>query len=85
MGISAARRFSRCSNTETKEVDIVNNALGDHVHGQCMPVDAIRKTGAEAVLCKGMGLRAADLLREAGIMPYMVDAENGFPTPIKTV
>jgi predicted Fe-Mo cluster-binding NifX family protein len=39
-----------------------------------MPVDAIRKTGAEAVLCKGMGLRAANLLIEAGITPYMVDA-----------
>lgn len=66
--------FFALFDTETKEVAIVNNGLGDHVHGQCMPVDAIRKTGAEAVLCKGMGLRAADLLRDAGIMPYMVDA-----------
>ena len=40
----------------------------------CMPVDAIRNTGAEAVLCKGMGLRAANLLLEAGIKPFRVDA-----------
>jgi predicted Fe-Mo cluster-binding NifX family protein len=40
-----------------------------------MPVDAIRKTGANAVLCKGMGMRAANLLIGAGITPYMVEAE----------
>ncbi len=58
----------------TDEVSIVNNSVGEHEHGQCMPVNAIRNTGAEAVLCKGMGMRAANLLAEAGITAYMVDA-----------
>jgi predicted Fe-Mo cluster-binding NifX family protein len=57
-------------------VVVVNNGVGEHEHGQCMPVNAIRNTGAEAVLCKGMGMRAANLLIEAGITPYMVDAET---------
>lgn len=57
-------------------VAVVNNGVGEHEHGQCMPVTAIRNTGAEAVLCKGMGMRAANLLVEAGITPYMVDAET---------
>lgn len=66
--------FFALFDTETKDVSIVNNSLGEHEHGQCMPVDAIRKTGAEAVLCKGMGMRAANLLIGAGITPYIVDA-----------
>jgi predicted Fe-Mo cluster-binding NifX family protein len=68
--------FFALFDTETQNVSIVNNSLGEHEHGQCMPVDAIRKTGAEAVLCKGMGMRAANLLIEAGITPYMVDART---------
>ena len=66
--------FFALFDTDTQEVSIVKNGLGEHEHGQCMPVDAIKKTGAEAVLCKGMGLRAANLLIEAGITPYMVEA-----------
>jgi predicted Fe-Mo cluster-binding NifX family protein len=66
--------FFALFDTETQKVSIVKNGLGEHEHGQCMPVDAIRNTGATAVLCKGMGLRAANLLIEAGITPYMVDA-----------
>jgi len=58
----------------TENVAVVNNCVGEHEHGQCMPVNAIRNTGAEAVLCKGMGMRAANLLAEAGITAYMVDA-----------
>jgi predicted Fe-Mo cluster-binding NifX family protein len=41
-----------------------------------MPVNAIQNTGAQAVICKGMGMRAANLLIAAGITPYMVDAET---------
>ena len=59
---------------ETNGVSIVNNSVGEHEHGQCMPVDAIKKIGAEAVLCKGMGMRAANMLIQAGITPYMVEA-----------
>ncbi len=66
--------FFALLDTENNDVAIVNNSLGEHEHGQCMPVEAIRKTGAKAVLCKGMGLRAANLLIEAGITPYMVEA-----------
>ena len=66
--------FFALFDTDTQDISIVNNGLGDHEHGQCMPVEAIRKTGAQAVLCKGMGMRAANLLIAAGITPYMVDA-----------
>jgi predicted Fe-Mo cluster-binding NifX family protein len=68
--------FFALFDTETQDISIVKNGVGEHEHGQCMPVDAIRKTRAEAVLCKGMGMRAANLLIEAGITPYMVDAKT---------
>ena len=67
--------FFAVYDTEKKSVSFVINNESEHEHGQCMPVDAIRTTGAEVVLCRGMGLRAANLLREAGITPYMVDAK----------
>jgi predicted Fe-Mo cluster-binding NifX family protein len=66
--------FFALFDTETQNVSIVNNSLGEHEHGQCMPVDAIRALKAEAVLCKGMGMRAANLLITAGIKPFLVDA-----------
>jgi predicted Fe-Mo cluster-binding NifX family protein len=56
------------------DISIVNNGVAEHEHGQCMPVNVIKNTGAEAVLCKGMGMRAANLLAGAGITAYMVDA-----------
>jgi predicted Fe-Mo cluster-binding NifX family protein len=68
--------FFALYDTENKDVAFVDNGVAEHEHGQCMPVDAIRKTGAEAVLCRGMGMRAANLLLEAGITPYMVEAET---------
>ncbi len=61
---------------DNKSISIIKNSVSEHEHGSCMPVDAISGTGAHAVLCKGMGMRAANLLIEAGIIPYIVDAET---------
>ncbi len=68
--------FFAIYNTEDQSVAVVENSVGEHEHGKCMPVDAIRNTGAQAVLCKGMGMRAANLLQEAGVSPFMVDAQT---------
>ena len=66
--------FFAVYDTEKKDVSFVKNNESEHEHGQCMPVAVLQKIGAEAVLCKGMGMRAANLLVEAGIKPFMVDA-----------
>jgi predicted Fe-Mo cluster-binding NifX family protein len=68
--------FFAVFDTESQSVVLVNNNESEHEHGSCMPVDALRKLKAEAVLCKGMSMRAANLLIEAGIKPYLVDAET---------
>jgi predicted Fe-Mo cluster-binding NifX family protein len=66
--------FFAVYDTDTKGIVFANNNESEHEHGKCMPVDAIRALNAEAVLCKGMGMRAANLLLEAGIKPFLVDA-----------
>ncbi|HEX2957320.1 MAG TPA: NifB/NifX family molybdenum-iron cluster-binding protein [Chitinispirillaceae bacterium] len=66
--------FFAIYDSDTDSVTIINNGVGEHEHGQCMPVNAIQNTGAEAVICKGMGLRAANLLSGAGIKPYLAEA-----------
>lgn len=68
--------FFAIYDTENDKVSVLKNGNGEHEHGQCMPVDAIKMTGADTVLCRGMGMRAANLLVQAGITPYMVDAET---------
>jgi predicted Fe-Mo cluster-binding NifX family protein len=68
--------FFAIYDTESKSLVFVDNNENEHEHGQCMPVDAIRKTGAEAVLCRGMGMRAASLLIAAGIAACIVDCET---------
>jgi predicted Fe-Mo cluster-binding NifX family protein len=68
--------FFAVYDTDKQDVSFVNNNESEHEHGQCMPVAALQKIGAEAVLCKGMGMRAANLLLGAGIKPYLVEAET---------
>ncbi len=62
--------------SETKTIAFSPNNETEHEHGKCMPVDALRTLGAEAVLCRGMGLRAANHLLAAGIKPFLVEAET---------
>jgi predicted Fe-Mo cluster-binding NifX family protein len=62
--------------TEKKAHEVVNNGETTHHHGSCMPVDLLKMLNVEAVLCQGMGARAAGLLLSAGIKPYLVEAET---------
>lgn len=63
-------------NTETKQFVTSINDNTHHEHGSCMPVDALKKQNVEAVLCKGMGARAVNLLQSAGVKAFLVDAET---------
>jgi predicted Fe-Mo cluster-binding NifX family protein len=62
--------------TEKKAHEVVNNGDTEHQHGSCMPVDLLKRLNIEAVLCQGMGARAAGLLLAAGIKPYLVEAKT---------
>jgi predicted Fe-Mo cluster-binding NifX family protein len=52
-------------------VEIVPNEHGDHAHGSCDPVAAVRRAGADAVLCLGLGRGALSALGAAGIPVYL--------------
>jgi predicted Fe-Mo cluster-binding NifX family protein len=62
--------------TQKRTHEIVENGHAGHRHGSCMPVDLLSRLNIEAVLCRGMGARAAGLLLSAGIKPYRVEAAS---------
>ena len=62
--------------TENRQVSTINNQNSEHAHGTCMPVDKLKEKKIDAVLCKGMGLRAVNMLLSAGIKPLLVEANT---------
>lgn len=50
--------FFAVLDTESGELQVVENDEAMHEHGQCMPVDSLAELGVQAVLCNGMGRRA---------------------------
>jgi len=68
--------FFAIFDTDSQMVNITVNDGSVHEHGSCMPVAALQGLDAGAVLCKGMGMRAANNLIAGGIKPYIVDADT---------
>jgi len=56
--------------TETKEVKVIDNA-SHHMGGQGYPPEIIARTGAETMLCGGLGSRAINMFEQLGIMVYI--------------
>ncbi len=56
--------------TETNEVTVIDNT-SEHTGGSGYPPEIIAKTGAEVMLCGGLGGRAVMMFEERGIMVYV--------------
>ena len=56
--------------TETNEIKIIDN-VSEHMGGQGYPPEIIAKTGAEVLVCSGLGRRAVMMFEELGIMVYV--------------
>ena len=56
--------------TETNEVKVFNNS-SEHMGGTGYPPEIIAQTGAEVMLCGGLGRRAVAMFEELGIMVYV--------------
>lgn len=56
---------------DARRVEVVPNEHGDHAHGSCDPVTAIRRAGADAVVCLGLGRGALNALSAAGIRVFL--------------
>ncbi|MFC1674940.1 NifB/NifX family molybdenum-iron cluster-binding protein, partial [Candidatus Omnitrophota bacterium] len=61
---------------EEDAVEIVDNAGKDHVHGKCHPLAVIGRMGIDAVVCRGMGLRALQGLAVGGIKAYRAEVKT---------
>jgi predicted Fe-Mo cluster-binding NifX family protein len=60
---------------ETRRVEVAPNEHGESAHGSCDPVTAIRRAGADAVICLGLGRGALSALTAARI-PVFITAES---------
>ena len=61
-------------NSETDEVQVVENRNAHHAHGTCHPMNHLAKFRIDAVVCSGMGMRAIHALNSEGIKIY--DSES---------
>lgn len=62
--------------TDSGQVQTLDNTNAHHAHGMCHPVGVVAPAGVDAVVCMGMGRRAVEKLNEAGIKAYRMDAET---------
>ena len=56
--------------TKTNNVNVIDNT-SEHTGGSGYPPEIIAKTGAEVMLCGGLGHRAIGMFEELGIMVYV--------------
>ena len=56
--------------TEKDVCETVDNSNQHHAHGTCHPMDTFGSKRIDAVVCAGMGVRAIQKLKEAGIQVY---------------
>ncbi|ARM30720.1 NifB/NifX family molybdenum-iron cluster-binding protein [Prosthecochloris sp. HL-130-GSB] len=71
--------------TGSGELSVVENVNSEHVHGQCRPADMFTDNRVDAVVCNGIGGRAAAKLQAhgieihiAGLAPNMKEAADRF-------
>ena len=69
-------RFFAIYDTESKSVQVLENSNSHHVHGTCHPLSVLNDKEIDAVVCRGMGLRAVNVLKEAGIKAFKVDVST---------
>jgi len=56
--------------TKTNDVSIIDNT-SEHMGGMGYPPEIIAQTGAEVLLCGGLGRRAVGMFEELGIRVYV--------------
>ncbi len=68
--------FFTIYDTESKEVQIIDNNNQHHTHGACQPLKALDGYDVDIVLTSGMGQRAVSLMNEGGIRVYLLEGET---------
>jgi predicted Fe-Mo cluster-binding NifX family protein len=66
--------FFTVVDTDTEDIELVNNRDLAHPHGACNPVSSIESRAIDAVVCGGLGKRALARLQQAGFKVYLSQA-----------
>ena len=68
--------FFTLINTDTGDVQTVENRNAHHSHGTCHPMGQLTKYRIDTVLCSAMGRRAVEALNSEGIKTLVSDARS---------
>jgi predicted Fe-Mo cluster-binding NifX family protein len=58
---------------EADTYETLNNSDCEHEHGTCHPMDNLKDTGIDCVVCKGLGRRALEKLNSRGIKVFRIE------------
>ena len=67
--------FFTLYNSETDELNILENKNAHHSHGTCHPMNQLSKHKIDCVVCGGMGRRAIEVLNFEKIKVYQSNAK----------
>ncbi len=75
-----AEHFGRCStytflNEKGEVIEIIDN-ISEHMGGDGLPPELMKKHGANVLLCRGLGPRAINSCKELGIDVYVYEANT---------
>lgn len=59
--------------TDTNDINVISSAE-NKTHGTCSPVELILDSGAEALICKGIGMKAMNFFSNSNISVYTCNA-----------
>jgi predicted Fe-Mo cluster-binding NifX family protein len=62
--------------TQTNEIEIINNSDEHHAHGMCQPVKSLTGKNIDAVISGGMGMRAIQRLNQDNIKVFRAEGGN---------
>jgi predicted Fe-Mo cluster-binding NifX family protein len=68
--------FFTVADTESENVELLNNSNLSHQHGNCNPVASIESQQIDAVVCGGLGKRALARLQQSAFDVYLSSAET---------
>jgi len=61
---------------DEKTYEIIDNDDKHHTHGMCQPIKALDGKNIDAIICKGMGVRAVQKLNRNGVWAYKAIGET---------
>lgn len=68
--------FYAIADTDTDQVEMIENKHHEHGHGGCGQVGRLRSRGIDALVCRDLGRRAYAMLHELGIDVYTSDRQT---------